>query len=67
VHLTDEVVHAGHGRRSDGDDEVGALRDHLEVVVGDQGRDLDDHVSIGLEPGHLEVHPRQHLRMVSVA
>ena len=32
----------------------------VEVVVGDERGDLDDHVLGRVEPGHLEVHPHQH-------
>ena len=42
------------------DDEVGSLGDDVELVVGDEGGDLHDHVAVGLEPGHLEVHPDEH-------
>ena len=31
-----------------------------QVVVGDQGGDLDDDVALRVEAGHLEVHPGQH-------
>src|SRR5205823_4175157 len=67
VHFPHEVVHPGQSLSLVVDDEVGPYGDDLEVVVGDQCCDLDDHVAVGVEPGHLEVHPRQHLRMVSVA
>ena len=36
------------------------LRRSLEVVVGDDGGDLDDDVAGVIEPGHLEIHPDQH-------
>jgi len=41
-------------------DEIGAFGDHLEVVVRDEGGDLDDGVACGIEPGHLEIHPCEH-------
>ncbi len=41
-------------------DQVGALGDHGQLVVGDQGGDLHDDVAGGVEPGHLEVHPYEH-------
>ena len=31
----------------------------LEVVVGDERRDLDDHVALDVEAGHLEIEPHQ--------
>ena len=42
------------------DCQVGTDGDLFEVVVGEQGGDLDDHVGCGVEPGHLEVKPCQH-------
>ncbi len=42
------------------DDEIGALGDDAQLVVGDDGGDLDDAVSGVVEPGHLEVHPHEH-------
>ena len=41
------------------DREVGALGDDVEVAVRDQRRDLDDHVPIRIEPGHLQVEPHE--------
>ena len=35
------------------DHEVGSLGDDVQVVVGDEGGDLDDDVAQGLEAGHL--------------
>ena len=60
MHVDDERVH--HGQRLVGlvDDEVGALGHDGEVVVGDEGGDLDDDVAGRVEAGHLEVHPHQH-------
>jgi len=60
VHGAYEVAHAVQHFRRLVDDEVGALGDDGEVVVSDQGRDLDDHVRVGVQPGHLKVHPCQH-------
>jgi dUTP pyrophosphatase len=64
VHVTDDGLHAGQHVRGLVDHQVGALGHDLEVVVGDDGGDLDDGVAGGVEPGHLEVHPHQHLRIV---
>ena len=60
VHVSHHVVHAGERLGRLVDHEVGALGDDLEAVVGDQRRDLDDHVARRVETRHLEVHPRQH-------
>ena len=49
VHGAHEVVHGRHRLGGLVDDEVGALGDDLELVVGDEGGDLDDDVAIGLE------------------
>ena len=48
-------------------DEVGALGDDLELVVGDDRGDLDDDVLRRVEAGHLEVHPDEHRRRLPVA
>ena len=32
----------------------------VEVVVGDQRRDLDDDVTQRFESGHLQIHPHEH-------
>ena len=42
------------------DDEVGPVRHHFEIVVGDEGGDLDNGMAGGIEPGHLQVHPGEH-------
>ena len=60
VHVDDDLVHVGQGLRRLMDDQVRTLRDDVEVVVGDQGRDLDDDVGPRVEAGHLEIHPHQH-------
>src|SRR4029450_13756265 len=42
------------------DNQVGALGDDLQLVVGHQRGDLDDHVPDRIEACHLEVHPHEH-------
>jgi hypothetical protein len=42
------------------DDQVGSFGDQLEIVVGEQRGDLDDHVPVGFESRHLQVHPGEH-------
>src|SRR5690606_4315874 len=59
-HLAHDVGHAGQGLGGLVHDEIGALGHDLQLVVGDQGGDLDDHVAAGVEAGHLEVHPHEH-------
>ena len=39
----------------------------VQLVVGGERGDLEDAVLVGLETGHLEVHPDQHPRMVAMA
>jgi len=29
-------------------------------IIGDDGGNFDDDVLVGIQPGHLEVHPHQH-------
>ena len=60
VHRPHHVVHAGQLLPVARDDEVGALGDDLEIVVGDERGDLDDGVAGRVEPGHLQVHPGEH-------
>ena len=60
MHVAHEVVHLGQRLRRLVDHQVGALAHDLEVVVGDERGDLDDHVAVRLEAGHLEVHPDEH-------
>ena len=57
MHLAHEVVHLVDrlGRRLD--DDVDALPEHVELEVGDQGRDLDQRIGAEVEPGHLTVDP----------
>ena len=60
VHLDDEGIHAGQHLVGLMDDQIGSFGDDLEVVVGHDRGDLDDHVERVIEPGHLEVHPHEH-------
>src|SRR6185312_6903476 len=67
LHLVDEArlavrrrvprVHAREDRVALMDDPRGTFGHGLEVDVGDDHRDLEDAVGIGLEPCHLEVDP----------
>ncbi len=40
--------------------DIGAFGDRLELIIGDHGGDLDDHVPRWVEAGHLQVHPGEH-------
>ena len=60
MHSPHHVEHVGEGLGRLVNDEIDAVVLDREVVVGDQSRDLDDHISVRVEAGHLEVHPHQH-------
>ena len=62
VHLDHDRVHLGERLLVLVHDEVGTLLQDVQVVVGDQRGDLDDHVPGRLQAGHLEIHPHQHGR-----
>ena len=64
VHLDDDLVHLGELLLGGPDDEIGTFGDDLELVVGDERCDLDDDVAVGIESGHLEIHPDQHVAML---
>ena len=59
VHRAHEVVHLGERVGRLVHDEVDAVVERLELVVGDERRDLDDHVALDVETGHLEIEPHQ--------
>jgi hypothetical protein len=62
VHLGHDLVHAVERLDRLVDDEIGAIGHQVEVIVGDERGDLQDHVTIGVESGHLQVDPGQHGR-----
>ena len=64
VHVAHDVVHARERLGRLVHDEVGTFGHDLEVVVGDERRDLDDDVARRVETRHLEVHPHEHGPMV---
>ncbi len=59
VHVPNEVVHPAERVFVGVDDEVDAVVERREVRVGDDARDLDDHVLFHVEPGHLQVDPHE--------
>ena len=65
MHGSDDVVHAVQFFRGRVDDDIRALRDRLELVVGQERRDLDDHMPRRVETGHLQVHPGEHDAIVT--
>ena len=64
VHVDDDFVHKRQGFWWLVDDEVWSLSDDFEVVVGEQGGDLDDHVFGGVEACHFEIDPSEHDRIL---
>ena len=59
VHARDEVVHLLQRRGGRLDDQVDAVAEDVELVVGDEGRHLDEGVVLQREAGHLAVDPHQ--------
>ena len=59
VHVADEVVHARERGVVLVDDDLHAVVEQGQVGVGDDAGDLDDHVVLDIEPGHLEIDPRR--------
>ncbi len=66
VHVDHDGLHALQRLGRLVHDEVGALGDDVELVVGDEGGDLDDDVTGGVEARHLQIHPHQHRRRLPV-
>lgn len=42
------------------DDNVRSLGDDIEFVIGDNRRDFDDDIAVGVEAGHFQIHPGKH-------
>ena len=57
-------VHAGQHRVALVDDPHRRFGDGVELAVGDDQRDFDDPVAVGLEPGHFEVDPDETARVL---
>ena len=60
MHLGDDRDHGGELGVARVEHQVGTLGHDGEVVVGEEGRDLDDDVLGRIEARHLEVHPDEH-------
>jgi len=67
VHIGDKVVHLRKFGLGGVDDQVRPLGDQLKVVVGEQGRNLNNHVSAWLQSRHLKIHPCEHGLRVDAA
>lgn len=52
VHAVEDLVALMHGNH-------GALVQDVQILVGDDRRDLDHAIHLGLKPGHLHVDPDQ--------
>ena len=61
VHVDDEGIHGDESRFGRLDDQIGTFGHDFELVVSDDGRDLDDHFFLVIETCHLEIHPHQHV------
>ena len=59
VHLAHEVAHLRERLGVGVHDELDAVVERGQLGVGDDARDLDDHVGLDVEAGHLEVDPHQ--------
>ena len=67
MHIGDEGVHLGEFSLGGMNDQVGPFGDQLKVVVGEQGRNLNDHMPTWLQPSHLKIHPCKHDLRVDAA
>ena len=57
MHLGDEGIHLCQFILGGMDDEVDALAQDIEVAIGDDGSDLDDDVTFGVQARHLQIDP----------
>ena len=53
MHVGDEVVHLSHHLIGLVNDQIRALGDDVQVIIGDQGGDLHDDVAGLVEAGHF--------------
>jgi hypothetical protein len=60
VHIDDERVHRCELLVGRMNDQVGPFSNDLQVVIGDQRGDLDDHFRGVIQAGHFEIHPNKH-------
>ena len=58
------LVHAGQHVLGLGDDEIGPVRENVEIRIGHDRRDLDDMMKIRSKTRHLEVNPYQFGRIL---
>jgi ABC-type multidrug transport system fused ATPase/permease subunit len=65
VHGPHHIIHLFQLIGSGTYDDVGPLGDRPELVVGEQRRNLNDHVPHGVKARHLQVHPNEHGTIVA--
>lgn len=61
MHVANEVVHRLERLDRLVNDQIGPLGDDVQLVVREQCGDLDNDVTVGVETGHLQVHPGEHV------
>lgn len=61
MHVDHDRIHRGEHVVGGVHDEVGALGDDPQFVVGHDRSDLDDEVPGVVQAGHLEIHPNKHV------
>jgi hypothetical protein len=57
--ITIPIVHGGEHSLALMHCEDRALRQHIEVFVGYDRRNLDDEIGLGFETGHFQIDPNQ--------
>ena len=60
VHLNNNRLHQGQNRVGLMNNEIGALGNDRQIVVGNQGAYFYDHIGFWVKPSHLKIHPHQH-------
>ena len=59
MHLADKIAHPSQLLFTRLDQHVDALTQHVQVLVRDECRNLDQRVAFQVQPGHLAVNPHQ--------
>src|SRR5690606_9157962 len=61
VHLPHDLHHPPECRVVGVDHHINAVAEHGEIRAGDQHGDLDEHVTLEVEAGHLTVDPNEEI------
>ena len=61
MHGDDDGIHGCEHLVGLMDDEIGTLRDDVELVVSDERGDFNDDIHRGIQSRHLQIHPNEHL------